>query len=143
MRNECLRALVGPARTWDPNSTARAPIIGSSTRALILTTVFATLAGASSAQAASEFDGIWVVSGVTRTGGCEPFRLSGQIVNGTAHSPGAAFRVAPSGAVTLTISVGPNHGVATGRLSKASGSGTWRAQWPNGSCSGSWTAQRR
>ena len=97
-------------------------MIGPSARALITTTVFATLAGALSAQAASQFDGNWVAHGVTKTGACEPnFQLSGRIINGTANSLGAAFRVAPSGAVTLTISVGPNHGVATGRMSGAFG----------------------
>src|SRR5438309_8293749 len=104
-------------------------MIGPSARALITTTVCATVAGAPSARAVSQFDGDWVTHGVTKTGACEPsFQLSGRIINGAANSLGAAFRVTPSGAVTLTISVGPNHGVATGRMSGASGSGIWRAQ---------------
>jgi hypothetical protein len=119
-------------------------MIGPSTRVLISTTVCATLAGAPSAQAASQFDGNWVSHGVTTTGACEPnFQLGGRIVNGTANSLGAAFRVAPSGAVTLTVTVGPNHGVATGRLSGASGGGTWRSQGPSGTCTGTWKAERR
>src|SRR5258706_14018832 len=73
-------------------------MISPSTRALILTTVLATVAGAPSAQAASRFDGDWVAHLFTTTGACEPnFRLSGRIVNGTANSLGAALRVAPSG----------------------------------------------
>jgi len=76
-------------------------MIGPSARALITTTVCATVAGAPSARAASQFDGDWVAHLFTRTGACEPnFRLSGRIVNGTANSLGAALRVAPSGAVT-------------------------------------------
>jgi hypothetical protein len=114
------------------------------TQALITTTVCATLAGSPSAQAASQFDGNWVSHGVTKTGACEPsFQLSGRIINGTANSLGAAFRVAPSGAVVLTISVGPNHGVATGRMSGASGAGVWRSQGPSGTCAGTWKAERR
>jgi hypothetical protein len=123
-------------------------MIGPSARALITTTVFA-LAGAPSAQAASQFDGNWVAHGVTKTGACEPnFQFSGR---GTAKSPGATpasgswatFRVAPSGAVTLTISVGPNHSVATGRMSGDSGSGIWRSQGPRGTCTGTWAAERK
>jgi hypothetical protein len=122
-------------------------MISPSTRALILTTVLATVAGAPSAQAASQFDGNWALHGVTRAGECDPnFRLSGQIVNGNVNyqfgSSNVAGRVAPSGAVTVTVTVGPNHAVGTGRLSKDSGGGTWRSQGPSGTCSGTWSAQR-
>ena len=119
-------------------------MIGPSSRALITAAVFATLSGLPSAQAASQFDGDWVTHGFTKTGACDPnFQLNGRITNGAANSLGAAFRVAPSGAVTLTISLGPNHGVATGRLSQASGSGVWRAEGPAGICTGTWKAERR
>jgi hypothetical protein len=114
-------------------------MIGPSARVLIIATACANLAGAPGAQAASQFDGDWVTHGVTKTGACEPnFQLNGRIVNGAASSLGAAFRVAPSGAVTLTISVGPNHGVATGRMSGASGAGIWRSEGPTGTCTGTW-----
>jgi len=119
-------------------------MIGPSVRALITTTVLATLAGLPSAHAATQFDGDWVSHGVTKTGQCEKtFQLSGRIVNGAANSLGAAFRVAPSGAVTLTISLGPNHGVATGRMSRNSGAGIWRAEGPSGTCTGTWKSERR
>jgi len=123
-------------------------MISPSTRALITTTVCATVAGAPSARAASQFNGDWVAHLFTTTGACEPnFRLSGRIVNGTANyqfgSSNVAGRVAPSGAVTVTVTVGPNHGVATGRLSGASGGGTWRAQGSGGTCTGIWKAERR
>jgi hypothetical protein len=119
-------------------------MIGLSTRELISTTVCATLAGAPSAQAASQFDGNWVGHGVTTSGPCLPnFPLSGRIVNGTTTYPGAAFQVAPSGAVTLTVTVGPNHASAKGRLSGASGVGTWQSQGPSGTCTGTWKAERR
>jgi hypothetical protein len=119
-------------------------MIGPFARALFTATVCATLVGLPSAQAASQFDGDWVTHGFTKTGACEPnFQLNGRIINGAANSLGAAFRVAPSGAVTLTISLGPNHGVATGRLSLTSGTGVWRAQGPGGTCTGTWKAERK
>jgi len=121
-------------------------MIGHSTRAFISITVFAMVAGAQSTQAASQFDGKWVGHGVTKTGGCpSTFKLDGRIVNGSANAPNgaAALRVPPSGAVNLTVKLGPNHGVATGQLSNDSGRGTWRVQGPSGTtCSGTWTAER-
>jgi hypothetical protein len=121
-------------------------MIGHSTRAFISITVFAmVVAGAQSTQAASQFDGKWVGHGVTKTGGCpSTFKLDGRIVNGSANSPNgeAAMRVTPSGAMTLTVKLGLNHGAATGQLLNDSGSGTWRAQGPGGTCSGTWTAER-
>ena len=42
----------------------------------------------------------------------------------------------------LTVSVGPNHAVGSGKLTTTSGTGTWRGQGPNGQCSGSWNAER-
>jgi hypothetical protein len=118
-------------------------MIGHSARAFIAITVFAMVAGAQSTQAASEFDGKWVAHGVTKTGGCpSKFKLNGRVVNGSANSPGTTLRVAPDGAMTLTVKLGPNHGVATGQVSNDSGSGTWQAQGPRGTCSGTWTAER-
>ena len=123
-------------------------MISPSLRALIVTTVFATLAGAPSAQAASEFDGDWAIHAVTRSGPCDPnYQISGHIVRGVVYSQGGgsnvAGSVAPSGAVKIMVTVGPNHAQGSGRLSKASGTGTWRGQGPNGTCSGTWSAQRR
>ena len=123
-------------------------MISPSLRALIVTTVFATLASTSSAQAASEFDGNWSLHAVTRSGQCDPnFQLNGHIVRGIVYSQGGgsnvAGSVAPSGAVKVTVTVGPNHAQGSGRLSKASGGGTWRGQGPTGTCSGTWSAQRR
>jgi hypothetical protein len=122
-------------------------MISSSARALVLTTLFATLAGGPSAQATSQFDGNWALHAVTRAGPCDPnFRISGKIVSGVVFYRGGGSNVAgsvkPSGHVNITLTVGPNHALGSGRLSNASGSGTWRGQGPSGACSGTWSAQR-
>lgn len=122
-------------------------MINPSLRGLIVTTVFATFAGAPSAQAGGQFDGNWSLHAVTRSGQCDPnFRLNGKIVSGIVYSQGGGSSVSgsvkPSGHVNVTLTVGPNHAQGSGRLSSASGSGTWRAQAPNGTCSGTWSAQR-
>jgi len=125
-------------------------MISHFTRALVLT---AALAGSASAlapaaNAAGKFDGTWSVMIVTRAGGCDPsYRFGGQIINGIIYYTGGGpvsltGRVAPSGAISVTVSSGANHAVGTGRLSANSGGGTWRGQGPSGACSGSWSAQR-
>jgi hypothetical protein len=77
------------------NGTGRLPMISPSIRALIVTTVFATLAGAPSVQAASEFDGNWALHAVTRSGQCDPnFQLSGRIAQGIVYSQGGGSNVA-------------------------------------------------
>jgi len=50
-------------------------------------------------------------------------------------------QVGPSGSVSLALQKSGVQGTASGRLSGASGSGSWAVS-PLG-CSGRWTAQRR
>jgi hypothetical protein len=121
----------------------------SSARAFILSTalVVSAVATASSADASSAFDGAWKAVVVTKSGACNPsFTVGGHITDGIMHYGGGATkfsgRVAPSGAVTGTFSVGPVHAGGSGRLSGGSGGGTWRGLGPNGPCSGTWTARR-
>lgn len=124
-------------------------MISRSTRALILasTCVASTVATVPSANAESKFDGAWSVAVVTKSGPCQTYRFLGQIINGVLHyaainSNNLFGRVASSGAVTVTASVGGTNGVASGRLSGSSGTGSWRVQLPNTFCSGDWSAQR-
>src|SRR5262249_5480036 len=123
------------------------PMIPPSARALILATVFATFAGVPNAQAGSQFDGTWALNAVTRTGECDRnFRLNGKIANGIVYYQGGGTAVSgsanPRGQVNATLRIGPNHAMGSGRLSSASGTGTWRGQGPSGVCSGTWSAQR-
>jgi len=125
-------------------------MISMSVRALVLSAICVApaLVAAPRAQAATPFDGEWSVVVLTKTGICDPsYRFAGKILNGVVYylgSVSATFsgRVAPSGAVHLTVSVGPNHAVGSGKLTTTSGTGTWRGQGPNGQCSGSWNAER-
>jgi hypothetical protein len=125
-------------------------MISRFTRAFVLA---AALAGSASAfaptaSAATKFDGAWSVLIVTRAGPCDPsYRFGGQIINGIIYYTGGGpvsltGRVAASGAISVTVSSGPNHAVGSGRLTARSGGGTWRGQGPGGACSGSWSAQR-
>jgi hypothetical protein len=120
-----------------------------SIRAFILATAFVVtaVATASSAGAASAFDGAWNAVIVTRSGDCNAsFAVGGNVTNGIIHYGGGANkfsgRVAPSGAVAGTFSIGPYHAAGSGQLSGDSGKGTWRGQGANGPCSGAWTAKR-
>ena len=116
-------------------------MISYPTRAFIVM-IAATAAGPQT-KAQSQFDGAWSVTIVTRSGTCDQiYRISGLVSNGVIIYPGVSGRVAPSGAVSGTLSMGPIHASGSGRLSGNTGSGTWRGQGPNGPCSGSWNGQR-
>ena len=121
-------------------------MISYSIRAFIFPTAFvvSAVAAASSAGAAGPFDGAWQTVIVTRSGACNSsVTVGGHIINGIMHYGGNAnVRVAPSGAVSGTFSVGVFHAAGTGKLSGHSGSGQWRGQGSNGPCSGTWTARR-
>jgi hypothetical protein len=100
------------------------------------------------ADAASKFDGTWSAVFRTKSGPCQPaYRGAVQVVDGILELASAAGslsgRVSPNGSVSATGSMGANSGVAWGRVSANSGSGSWRAHMESGSCAGVWTAQRR
>ena len=121
-----------------------------SARMFILSTAFAVsaVATASSAGAASAFDGAWKVVIGTSSGECTPpITVEGRITNGIIYYGDTEStyvgRVAPSGAVNGSFSAAGKIRVAgSGQLSRDSGSGTWHGQGPKGPCSGTWTAKR-
>jgi hypothetical protein len=124
-------------------------MIGYATRALVIIGMCAasTIAAALSAQAAGRFDGRWSAVLTTESGPCQPsYRGEVEVVNGVVQAlggqSGLAGRVSANGNVVVTGSLGPISGVATGRLSGNSGSGTWRATIQEGTCTGSWIARR-
>jgi hypothetical protein len=100
-------------------------------------------------RSSSVFDGDWSVLIQTRSGNCEPtFRYGVQIQNGRILNGGAAQvavdgRVTPNGLVRVSVSAGNQEAQGAGRLSRASGGGTWRGQGSVGSCAGNWVAERR
>ncbi|HEV2956108.1 MAG TPA: hypothetical protein VGX95_08310 [Xanthobacteraceae bacterium] len=105
------------------------------------------IAVAPNGNAADKFDGRWSALLTTRSGPCQPsYRGDVQIINGIVQALGGpgglSGRVSANGHVVVTGSLGPISGVANGRLSGNSGSGTWRAHVQEGPCAGTWTAHR-
>ena len=124
-------------------------MISHSIRAAALATGFAAAMSCAgfSAHAAS-FDGPWSVLVVTRAGPCDQaYRYGVTIVRGQVYYAGGGpvaltGRVSPSGGVTVRVSSGPQYAIGTGRLSRTTGSGSWRGQGPSGACAGVWSATR-
>jgi hypothetical protein len=109
----------------------------------------AVLGVASSALARSNFDGDWSVVIETRSGACVPtLRYPVAITNGIVTNSGDTpatiqGRVAPTGAVRVTVQSGGSWASGSGRLTTTGGSGVWRGQGTSGLCEGIWQAQRR
>jgi hypothetical protein len=91
------------------------------------------------------YDGLWSVLVMTQKGDCDPaYRYPIRIANGQLANAGDnAFiitgKVAPTGAISVTVSAGGKSANGSGRLAADEGGGSWIG----GSCSGSWTAERR
>lgn len=124
-------------------------MISHSIRAVTLATLFAvTMFAAGTSALAASFDGPWSVTVVTRSGPCDQaYRYGVTISRGVVYYAGGGpvsltGRVSPSGSVTVRVSSGPQYALGSGRLSRSTGSGSWRGQGPNGSCAGVWSASR-
>jgi len=104
------------------------------------------LALASAAQSRSAYDGSWDLVFVTQQGACDPaYNFTVNISNGFVTHPNLVkFKgyVAKSGAVRASVTVQGKYASGSGRLSNASGRGTWSGYAGNARCSGYWTAQR-
>jgi hypothetical protein len=132
------------------NPNTRYPIKSHWTRAFVLASwcVASAVAAIPSANAEGKFDGTWTIELVTKTGPCDQSYLGDvQVIDGALHLASAnsgtfSGRVTPSGAVTLTSTMGGGNGVGSGRVSGSSGSGSWHAETQNGACSGVWSARR-
>jgi hypothetical protein len=91
------------------------------------------------------YDGLWSVSIVTEKGTCDrgyryPIRIAnGVLVNAGSTDFTISGKVAPTGAITVTVSHGSSSASGSGRLAGGAGEG----RWSGGECSGSWTAERR
>jgi hypothetical protein len=113
--------------------------------AFALVAASVTLAASTSHAAAPRYDGLWSVSIVTEKGDCDrgyryPIRINhGVLVNGGSDPFTITGRVAPSGAITVTVSHGDKSATGSGRLAGESGEGYWKG----GSCSGTWSAEKR
>ena len=128
-----------------PRRTNRLPI-----RVLIPAGLLvAALNAASPSLARSNFDGYWSVVIETRGGACMPtLRYPVAITNGIVTNGGETpatiqGRVAPNGAVRVTVQSGGSWASGSGRLTTTGGGGVWRGQGTSGLCDGTWQAQRR
>jgi hypothetical protein len=105
--------------------------------------------GGSPAAASTAFDGRWSVVISTRSGSCDPqYRFGVRIINGNITYEGGAAanaqgRVSPRGAVTVSVSSGPQAANGQGSMSRDYGTGTWHGHGPGGVCSGGWQAWRQ
>jgi hypothetical protein len=100
---------------------------------------------AASHAAAPRYDGTWSVSIVTEKGNCDrgyryPVRITnGVLANGGSDPFTISGRVTPSGAIVVTVAHGDKSATGKGHLAGNSGEGYWQG----GSCSGTWSAERR
>jgi hypothetical protein len=110
----------------------------------VTTSFFVVLA--CTAQARSAYDGSWDLVFVTQRGACDPaYNFTVNASNGVLTHPNLVkFRgyVAKSGAVRASVTVQDKYASGSGRLSSASGRGTWSGYAGNARCAGYWTAQR-
>ena len=106
--------------------------------------LFITLA--STAQARSAYDGSWDLAFVTQRGACDPtYNFTVNVSNGVVTHPNLVrFRgyVAKSGVVRASVTVQDRYASGAGKLSAATGRGTWSGRSGSARCSGYWTAQR-
>jgi hypothetical protein len=95
--------------------------------------------------AAPRYDGLWSVLIMTEKGDCDPgyrypIRISnGQLVNAGDNAFTITGKVAQTGSIIVTVSAAGKSATGSGHLASNEGGGSWTG----GSCSGSWTAERR
>lgn len=105
----------------------------------------AAMVSTSPSFAVPNYDGSWSVLVVTEKGTCDPayrypVRIThGQLVNAGAAGFTVSGAVQPTGAITVTVSAAGKSASGSGKLAGDEGAG----MWSGGSCSGSWTAERR
>ena len=96
----------------------------------------------------NRFDGNWSVEVVTEQGACDrAYRYAVVVQNGQARYGGPENfnvngRVQQNGSVSASISRGQDRANVSGRLSGATGRGTWTTSGGR-ICSGYWNAEKR
>jgi hypothetical protein len=102
---------------------------------------------AAAAPPVTQFDGRWSVSIVTNKGSCDAYRYGLMIRNGIVSYIGEnsfdiSGQVNRNGYVHVRVSRGASYADGHGRLSRDGGEGVWHGA-SSGTCSGTWTAERR
>ncbi len=115
------------------------------TLAVLSLTTGVILSGSAQAEPV-KFDGTWSVqleasAGMCGSGVSQTLTVQDGRVRAGSSGLSVSGQVGPSGLVSLALQKGPVQGTASGKLSRASGSGTWMVSTLG--CSGSWTAQRQ
>jgi hypothetical protein len=97
----------------------------------------------------TNYDGNWSVLIVTNSGPCDRgYRYGLSIRGGRVFYTGSLSvnvdgQVSGNGMVRVRVSAGSQGATGVGRLSRDYGEGSWRGIGSSGSCSGTWTAERR
>jgi hypothetical protein len=105
--------------------------------------------GPALARSGHSFDGIWSVVIETRGGACPatlryPVTITrGTVTNADGTPAAVSGHVTPAGTVRVTVKSGSSWANGSGHLGTTSGTGVWRGQGTNGSCLGTWQAERR
>jgi hypothetical protein len=121
-------------------ATGAIPVI-----AIASTTVASAIIASTASFAVPRYDGLWSVSIVTEKGDCDRgYRYPIRISNGLLANAGDSVftitgKVGGTGAITVTVSGGGRSATGSGRLAGNLGTGSWMG----GTCSGTWTAERR
>lgn len=111
--------------------------------------MLAFLAGTPAKAQTSVYDGLWSVLIITEQGTCDRgYRYAVRIKSGRvghADPSSSSFRihgrVTRGGGIRVSVTRGDKSANGSGRMTRTSGSGTWRSS--KGECSGIWTAEKR
>jgi hypothetical protein len=113
-------------------------------QASLLALVSAVWLAGTPVAAAAPFDGSWTVNIATQSGACKSGSLPIEVRDGKIVSGNPVVniqgQVADSGGLRVSVGDGVRKANGSGKLSGASGSGTWKGG--GGICSGTWVAQR-
>nr|GAJ35379.1 hypothetical protein BDOA9_0145840 [Bradyrhizobium sp. DOA9] len=126
-----------------PHGQPQGRVMNAFRKALFATAVVIAVPLAQADAATSTFDGAWNVRIASSSQACgNGATVAIGINNGQIASSSTAVtasgRVADAGNIKVTLSTGIKRAVGFGRLSGASGSGTWRGAM----CTGTWTAEK-
>jgi hypothetical protein len=103
-------------------------------------------------SAKTAYDGTWVVTIITTTGGCDPaYRYIVHVADGNVSpemdSSSASFdisgKVDGGGQVKVSVRRGQQHADGSGRLSEKAGTGAWTGKSASEACAGHWEASRQ